>query len=116
MGILKQYWPLLLGITWFSYRWLRVKSYKKNLPELKKQGAVFIDVRTPGEFQMAHAKGSINIPLNELAHRLQEIPKEVPIVVACASGTRSGIARLILKRHGLRNVYNLGNWSNMETP
>lgn len=116
MEFFRQNWPLILLISWFAYRWLRTQNLKKKLPQLKKQGAILLDVRSPGEFQAGHASGSVNIPLQELAQRVQELPKEVPIAVACASGTRSGMARLLLKRHGFKAVYNLGNWSNLETP
>lgn len=115
MELIRQYWPLILLISWFTYRWLRTRKLKQQLPQLKKQGAILLDVRSPGEFQAAHASGSVNIPLNDLAQRLSELPKEVPIAVACASGTRSGVARMLLKRHGFPQVYNLGNWSNLET-
>lgn len=116
MEMLKQYWPMILLASWFGYRWLRTLNLKKKVPGLKQQGAILIDVRSPGEYQMAHAKDSINIPLNELGQKLQELPKDAPLLVACASGTRSGMARLILKRHGFKQVYNLGNWSNLEAP
>lgn len=115
MEILKQYWPLILLFSWLTYRWLNVRNLKKKLPALKKKGAILLDVRSTGEFQVAHAKDSINIPINELNQRIPKLPKDTPILVACASGTRSGMARLILKRHGFKNVYNLGNWSNLET-
>lgn len=115
MEFIKQYWPLILLLSWFAYRWLKIRLLKKKIPALKKKGAILLDVRTPGEFQVAHAKDSINIPLDELKQRLPKLPKDTPLLVACASGTRSGMAKLILKRHGFKNVYNLGNWSNLET-
>jgi phage shock protein E len=114
MDFLKQNWPIVLVISWLSYRWLNTLRLKKKLPDLKKKGATLIDVRSPGEYQSAHALGSVNIPLNELSGRLKEIPKSSPVLVACASGSRSGMARLLLKRHGYKEVYNMGNWSNLE--
>lgn len=116
MNFLTHNWPLILLISWFSYRWLNRRVLKKKLPVFKKNGAILLDVRSSEEFQVAHAKDSINIPLNELSHRLKELPKDSPVLVACASGTRSGMARLLLKRHSFKDVYNFGNWSNMETP
>ncbi|MEO9069716.1 MAG: rhodanese-like domain-containing protein [Ginsengibacter sp.] len=48
-----------------------------------------IDVRRPDEFEKGHAKGSINIPLQEMEKRLDEIKKiDVPIMVVCGGGTR----------------------------
>ena len=81
------------------------------LPELKKNGAIFVDVRSAGEFANGNAPGTINIPLQELGSRLGEIPKTSPVVLCCASGTRSGMAKLMLWKNGYRKVYNIGTWS-----
>ena len=59
----------------------------------------------------ASAPGTINIPLPELGSRLGEIPKSGAVVLCCASGTRSGMAKLMLKKNGYRTVYNIGAWS-----
>lgn len=57
---------------------------KKNKAE-----KTIIDVRRPDEYKKAHAKGTINIPLNEIPARLDEINKiKTPIVVVCGGGTR----------------------------
>jgi phage shock protein E len=48
-----------------------------------------------------------------LGSRLNEIPKDKPVVVCCASGSRSGMAKLLLLKNGYRNVHNIGNWSNL---
>lgn len=114
MEFLKQNWPFMLLFSWLAYRWFSTRPLKKRLPELIQQGATLVDVRSHGEFQSGHASGSINIPLNELPSRLDEIPKNHPVLVACASGTRSGMACILLKRHGFKEVYNMGNWSNLE--
>lgn len=80
------------------------------LPELKKQGALWVDVRSAAEFANGNAPGTINIPLQELGSRLAEIPKSAPVVLCCASGTRSGMARMMLKKNGYPRVYNIGVW------
>ena len=49
----------------------------------------------------------------ELGKRLDEIPKSAPVVVCCASGTRSGMARMMLKKNGYPQVFNAGKWSNL---
>ena len=46
------------------------------LPELRQNGAVFIDVRSAAEFASVNVPGSINIPLPELGSRLVELPKD----------------------------------------
>lgn len=83
------------------------------LPELKKNGAIFIDVRSAGEFANGNAPGTINIPFQELGSRLSEIPKGSPIVLCCASGTRSGMAKLLLMKNGYHDVYNIGTWGKL---
>jgi len=69
-----------------------------------------VDVRTPEEFMGGHVAGSINIPLNEIQMRLEEI-KELsqPIILCCASGNRSGQATGFLKSCGL-DCENGGSW------
>jgi len=71
--------------------------------------ASVIDVRTPGEFEDGHYPGAVNIPLNELPQRLQELEEmKKPIVACCRSGARSSMAVSILKQNGLNEVYNAG--------
>ena len=75
MEILKQNWPFILLSSWLGYRWISTRLLRKRLPELLQQGATLVDVRSPAEYHSGHAPGSINIPLNELSSRMQEIPK-----------------------------------------
>jgi len=113
MQILQNNWPLLLIIAWFGYKWFRSQQVAKMLPQLKNQGAQLIDVRSQAEFLAGNATGTINIPLQELANRINEIDKNKPIVLCCASGTRSGMAAMMLKKNGFKQVYNIGTWSKL---
>ena len=81
--------------------------------ELMGRGATIIDVRTTGEYQSGHVKGSVNIPLNNLFNNLSKFKKDKPIIICCASGTRSGSAKSMLKSHGFQEVYNGGGWMNL---
>ena len=72
---------------------------------------MLVDVRSTGEFASRNAPGTINIPLTELSRRLGEIPKSSPVVLCCASGTRSGMAKLLLIKNGYKNVHNIGTWN-----
>jgi len=110
---LQQYWPILLVALWFGYKWWSARRVVAMLPQLKARGAVLVDVRSEAEFAGANAPGSVNIPLNELGSRLQEIPSSTPVVLCCASGTRSGMARLVLKKNGYGQVFNIGRWTNL---
>lgn len=109
-NIFEQYWPFMALVLWFSYKWWNSKKVLAMLPELKKNGAILVDVRSAGEFAHANAPGTINIPLQELGGRLAEIPKSNPVVLCCASGTRSGMAKMMLKKNGYQNVHNIGVW------
>lgn len=111
MEIFNKYWPLALMGLWFGYKWWNSKRIIKLLPELKQKGALFLDVRSAAEFNSANAPGTINIPLQELGNRLSEIPKTAPVVLCCATGTRSGMAKLLLKKNGYKDIYNIGAWS-----
>jgi rhodanese-related sulfurtransferase len=113
MQILQNNWPLLLIIAWFGYKWFRSQQVAKMLPQLKNQGAQLVDVRSQSEFMSAHAPGTMNIPLQELNSRLHEIDKNKPIVLCCASGSRSGMAAMMLKKNGFKQVYNIGTWSKL---
>lgn len=105
-----QYWPLVLIVAWFVYKIWAARRVRAKLPELRRSGAVLVDVRSAQEFASAHAPGTINIPLPELSVRRDEIPKNVPVVLCCASGSRSGMARMLLRWHGFKLVYNIGAW------
>lgn len=55
-------------------------------------GATLLDVRTPGEYASGHPAPAINVPVAELRGRLNEIPRDKPVVVYCVSGRRSAAA------------------------
>ncbi|MEO6832874.1 MAG: rhodanese-like domain-containing protein [Chitinophagaceae bacterium] len=69
-----------------------------------------VDVRTPGEFMCGNVVDSINIPLQELHLRLEEIKTlPQPIILCCASGIRSGQAATFLQGIGV-DCMNGGSW------
>jgi hydroxyacylglutathione hydrolase len=63
-----------------------------------------LDVRNPREWAARHIDGSVNIPLNHLQERLDEIPRDRPIAVHCAGGYRSSIAAGILHQYGITHL------------
>ena len=86
-----------------------------NYQQLVKEGAVIVDVRSPGEFQGGHIKGSINISVDTLNNNLNKLKnKEQTIITCCASGMRSASAKSILKSQGYTKVYNGGGWSSLQ--
>ena len=87
---------------------------KANYAALLKNGAVIIDVRTKGEYQGGHIRGSVNIPLDSLRSNLSKIKKDKPVITCCASGMRSASARGILRSAGYSEVYNGGGWMSLQ--
>lgn len=81
--------------------------------ELMKKGAQIVDVRSRGEYQTGHIKGSLNIPLNELEKGISKLKKDRPVITCCASGIRSASAKSILASRGFTEVYNGGGWSGL---
>lgn len=78
----------------------------KNM--LEKNSKIFLlDVRTPEERQQGYIAGSVLIPINVVEQRISEVPRNRPVVVYCAVGSRSGVAAQILARKGYGEVYNM---------
>jgi rhodanese-related sulfurtransferase len=84
------------------------------------QGVFFLDVREQSEWDTFHIPNTTLIPLGELPNRLNELPKDQPIVVVCRSGHRSAQGRDILLNAGFANVVSvaggLTEWSNQGYP
>jgi glyoxylase-like metal-dependent hydrolase (beta-lactamase superfamily II)/rhodanese-related sulfurtransferase len=66
-----------------------------------------VDVRSEREWADERIDGSLNIPLGRLTERLDELPRDAPLVVHCASGYRSSMAASILQREGFDQVSDL---------
>jgi len=84
-------------------------------PGIDFTNAVFVDVRTPGEFQGGTFENATNIPVNELSSRLNELDKSDQIVVFCRTGGRSSNAKRILESNGFTNVVNGINTANLQS-
>ncbi len=77
--------------------------------------ATIVDVRSEEEFAGGNVAGSINIPLNEVPHRVEEFKNmSKPLVLCCLSGGRSGQATQYLAQRGIEDVYNGGGWSQVQ--
>lgn len=86
----------------------------EEIKELVNNGAVIIDVRSPGEFSGGHAKNAVNIPLDTLGNNIAKIKKyKKPVVLCCASGMRSSRAKGVLINKGVENVHDAGSWGNL---
>lgn len=85
----------------------------KTMDSGKKQ--TIVDVRTPAEFEEEHIEGALNIPVDQVAERIDEFKSmEKPIVAYCRSGNRSGKAVNILKQNGITEAINGGGIEDMK--
>ena len=80
---------------------------------LIKAGAVVIDVRSPQEFQSGHAKGSKNIPLQNIEGKAKQL-KGKEVILVCKSGMRASQAKSILTRNGV-TCHNAGAWQSVKS-
>ncbi len=81
---------------------------------MNKQSITVVDVRTPQEYAGGHVANSINIPLNELPGSIERLKSfDGKIVLCCASGARSNMARQMLMQSGITNVTDGGPWTNV---
>ena len=86
-------------------RQMTVMEYK----ELLDSGAdhVLLDVREPDELATAAIHTCLEVPMRTIPQRMEELPKDKPIVVVCHTGTRSMQVCQYLDRYGYDNVVNL---------
>ena len=69
-----------------------------------------IDVRTPAEFNAGSVPNAINVPLNEVVSRFEELKELQPMLIFCAAGIRSQKAIDYLIANGVTQVENGGGW------
>ena len=80
--------------------------YYEDVDKLPHDGSVtLLDTRTKGEYAGSHIDGFVNIPVDELRERLDELDKTKTVYIICQSGLRSYIASRILTGNGF-NTYN----------
>lgn len=81
----------------------------------KLENVTIVDVRTPEEYEGEHFPNALNIPLDEVAQRIEELRKiKRPIIFYCRSGNRSGIAVSILKQNGISDAVNGGGLDDLK--
>ena len=81
-----------------------IASVKDLKNQLGKPQTMLVDVREPSEYQSGHIPNAINIPLRTLAHNLNQIPHNHPVVLYCSSGYRSAMGVMTLHLLGYENV------------
>lgn len=95
------------GVLYLRFSAVRVSG--SDARALVTKGATLLDVRSPEEFGGGHIDGAINIPIQELSGRTDELDdKNHEIVVYCQSGARSAMAKRLLEHDGFTSVHDLG--------
>ena len=84
-----------------------------KVPALLDANAVIVDVRTGREYDSGHIEGVVNIPMDRFKEDIGGVAedKNAPLLLHCASGTRSAIARRMARGMGYTNVHNLGSYA-----
>ena len=105
---------VVIVLVFVGFWWLKRPNVTgEEARKLVGDGARLVDVRSAGEFASGHIDGAVNIPVDQLGSQLGALgSKDAPIVVYCASGTRSAMAARTLKGKGFAGVRNLGAMSN----
>lgn len=78
-----------------------------ELHQLHAPNNFILDVRTPDEFELGQIEGAINIEVDKIRKRIDEIPKDKKIIIYCGVGLRGYFAARILMQRGFNNVVNL---------
>ena len=78
------------------------------------QDHLIVDVRTEEEYNGGHLEGAVLLPVQDLEERMDELPKDKPIIVYCRSGARSRNASETLIANGYTMVYDMGGISSWE--
>ena len=100
-------------VAYIAYKKYTQRKVLKIVPTLMNQGGQIVDVRSEVEFAYGHKDGSINIPLGVLKNRMKELDNTKPIILCCASGSRSGLAKRTLMANGFKDVHNAGTWRSL---
>ncbi len=102
-----------------AYKSVNVPTYRDEYYDNAQQHTL-IDVRSKMEFNGGHIPGAINIPMDQISHRANEIPTGQPVVFVCASGNRSRSVVEALLKADFKEVYNLEggtlNWMMLGLP
>lgn len=98
---------LLVGGAWLLSR--SVPALPAEISSMQafeeyREGALFLDVRSEAEWNQGHIQDAVLIPLEQLAARLGELPRDRDIVVICKSGVRSREGAALLREAGFTRV------------
>ena len=81
-----------------------------EIKDLDQATTYLLDVRTTHEFNQGHIGGAVNIPLDDLRERLDELPKDKELIIYCAVGFRGYLSTTILGHNGFKSRNLLGGY------
>lgn len=86
---------------------LSIEDYQTQYANGNNVDHLLLDVREIVEFTEGRIPGSVNLPMSQLAQRIDEIPRDKPVILVCRTGARSAQVAAYLKQFGFEKVYNL---------
>lgn len=90
----------------------QARSYLANM---KVEEVTILDVRQPKEYEAGHIPGAVLVPLPELTDHMPRIDRGKPVLVYCASGSRSRMAAQLLSGQGFKDIINVSGGFNAWT-
>ena len=110
---------LLIVALVVAFRWFTSGGERAEPAEIvaaARDGAPFLDVRRPSEFATGHVRGARNVDVfaSDFRERVDDLDRDRPLYVYCASGTRSGRAAKTLEAMGFERVVNAGGVGDLE--
>lgn len=103
---------VLLGLLSAGSVACRSTSTSAEAHSRVEHGALLLDVRSVEEYAQKHLPNAVNIPVQDLAARVAEVPKDRDVVVYCHSGARSARAARLLADKGYTRITDLGGMNN----
>jgi len=111
-----QYWPIVIILGFIGFKYYRTRVSRAEMNSLGDfQNVQLVDVRSEAEYSKYALPLSINIPLQVINSESKQLDKAAPVILFCASGTRSAGAKQILKRQGFSKVINAGTIGNVQS-
>lgn len=106
---------LLLPVLQKTFSKSTVKPSRAK-ERIENEPGIIIDVRTPSEYNEEHLKRTdynLNVMSNSFAQEIEKLDKDKSYYLYCRSGSRSGRAAKIMRRHGFENAYNIGGFQQL---
>lgn len=85
----------------------RLKIFYWNEIDNIKPDDILIDVRRKDEYESGKIANAVNIPVDEIRNRMDEIPKDKTVYIYCEAGLRGYLAQRILRQNGFDKLFNL---------